>query len=825
MSQYVQKGLDGVKDTCRWQRAKYLPCLPLGEDGRRVTGCEKHTDLALNAAREGMVLLKNNGALPLKKGQKTAVFGIAQLDYVRGGTGAGKVRCAFEKNIIDGLSEKAEAGDIELFTPLIDYYRKDLEAQREKALKEGFDLPHFGPSNAHQTNLYRFFGRAEDRPLPDDLLIKAKAFTDTAIVVLSRVTGEYFDRPREEFNLSAGEKELIETLEKNFKTVIAVINSGAQIEVGWTESDGISALLLMMTPGQMGGKAAADIICGTVNPSGKLTDTYARNYEDYPSSENFEEDPYYVNYTEDIFVGYRYFETIPGAAEKVVYPFGFGLSYTSFSREILSASESDGSIQISVKVTNTGKVAGKEVVQVYYEAPQGALGKALRSLCAFRKTRLLAPGGSETLELSFKADDMASYDDTGLLKKSAYVLERGDYNVYVGNSVRDAEKAFVYRVNEPFIVTKQLAERCPCVALTKKMKPDGAYEKLAPKILKRPEYKEYPVTRQKLISEYLEDGTDEMAEIKTNDFEYKGKTRSLEEVLDGKITLDEFISQLDIKTMANLLGGIPSVGICQTSGFGGMSKYGIPPIMTSDSPAGLRTIAETGVRATCFPSAVVMASTWDPSLVEAEAEAIALEIKENNMYAWLGPSMNIHRDPLCGRNFEYYSEDPLIAGKMGAAAVRGAQKVRVSGCPKHFAANNKELNRRDSDSRVTERALREIYLKGFEICVKESDPKTVMSSYNYVNGIRSSESADLLTWILREEWGFHGLVMTDWVGHGRHAVEVAAGNDLKMSAGDPRMVVHMTRDQALSQGALEEAVRNLLRLILWYEGADFWTKK
>ncbi len=823
MAQYIQKGLDGIIDSCRWQRALYTPALPLGEDGRRVTGSEKHVSKSLEAAREGMVLLKNNGVLPFEKGKKIAVLGIAQHDYVRGGTGAGKVRCAYEKTLMDGFAEKAAKGEIEVFAPLSDYYRKDLDAQREKAFKEGYDVKSCGEANAHQTNLYRFYGRAEDKKLPDELLAGAKAFTDTAVVVISRVTGEYFDRTVEdEFDLTAGEKEMIETAKKNFKNVVAVINSGAQIEAGWAESDGVSAVLLMMTPGQLGGEAAADILCGDVDPSGKLADTWARNYRDYPSSENFGEDPYFVNYTEDIFVGYRYFETIPGAAEKVVYPFGFGLSYTTFARETVNACEADGKITLKVKVTNTGKRAGKEVVQVYYGAPQGKLGKAAKSLCAFRKTKLLAPSESETLELSFNVADMASYDDTGLLRKSAYVLEGGDYPIYVGNSVRNTETAFVYRVSEPFRVVKQLAERCPCIALTKRMKPDGTYEELAPKIQKRPEYKIYPKTRDKQISEYLSDGIEEMALKKTFNFEYKGERRTLEEVLDGKITLDEFVSQLDIKTMADLLGGIPSNGICNTDGFGGMSAYGIPPIMTADSPAGLRNYAESGVRPTCFPSAVVMASTWDPSLVETEAEIIALEIKENNMYAWLGPAMNIHRDPLAGRNFEYFSEDPFLAGKMGAAAVRGAQKHRISACPKHFAANNKELNRRDSDSRVTERALREIYLKGFEICVRESDPKTVMSSYNYVNGIRASESPDLLTWILRGEWGFKGLVMTDWSGHGRHAVEIMAGNDLKMSRGDPRMVYCMTRDEALAQGTLEEAVRNLLRLILWYEGADLW---
>ena len=797
-----------------WQRALYTPVFPLGEDGRRATLSPKHIEKTRKAACEGMVLLKNNGILPLKKGQRIAVFGIGQADYQRGGTGAGIVRVPFEKTLLDGLREKDEAGDVELFRPLADFYQTGLLDQRENAMVNGYDVPQTASySNPHKVGDLTFFiGRADDPEIPADLLAQAKEFTDTAIVTVSRTSGEFYDRTPGpgEFALTDAEKATIETVKKNFRHVIAVINSGGQIEAGWTEDPAIGAVLLMMTPGMMGGVAAADLLCGRENPSGRLVDTWARNYEDYPTSGLFLQDDYYVNYENDIFVGYRYFETIPGAAEKVVYPFGFGLSYTTFERLILSAGEKDGDITVQVLVKNTGDVAGREVVQAYYGAPQGKLGKAAKSLAAFRKTKLLQPGETEAVALTFSVSSMASYDENGVYCKSAYLLEQGDYPVYVGASVRDVEVAFTYHVAEEYRVTEQLTARCPVIALPRRLKADGTYEQLPYGVLKRPEYPVYQSVGEKVKA----DMSGETVASSTK----ASAANKLEDVLEGRITLDQFIAGLGMDELTALSHGIPSTGICCTGGFGGISALGIPPIMTSDSPAGLRTRPWSGFTATAFPSAVTMASTWDPDLVEDEGSAIALEIKENNMYAWLGPALNIHFDPLGGRNFEYFSEDPLISGKMAAAAVRGAQSQRISGCPKHFAANSKDTNRRDSDSRMTERALREIYLKGFEICVKESAPRTVMSSYNYINGIRASESPDLLTYILRGEWGFDGFVMTDWSGHGRHAIEMMAGNDLKMPSGDPRMVKSFLRDQCMKKGSAENCIRNILRVILWYEG-------
>lgn len=785
-----------------WQRARFTPCLPLGEDGRAVTGSRAHLDLAREIAQEGIVLAKNNGVLPLKKGQKVAIFGTAQIDYVRGGTGSGQVHTAFEITPLDGLKEKDAEGKIELFKPLIEFYADDIEAQRQHAEDIGFTMRKGikTTGEVQVTSRDFFVGRCAETPVPSELMQQAAAFTDTAVICLSRASGEYYDRTntKGDFILSDGEAALIDSVKANFQNIIVVLNMGGQMESAWLREDAISAVVIPWTAGMMGGLALADVLVGDVCPSGKLADTIAGVYEDYPSSATFAESPDYVNYEEDIFVGYRYFETIPGAKEKVVFPFGHGLSYTAFSRKVISADEKDGEIAVTVEVKNTGSVSGKEVVQLYYGAPQGKLGKAAKSLIAFAKTKLLAPGESEVLTLTFKVNDMASYDDTGILQKSAYVLEQGDYPIYFGSSVRDVEVCYTYTVAEPFRLVQQLTERCPAIALKRRMKADGTFEERAYGVLQSEKYVDYPdVPVNKMMAAH-----------------------PLSEVVEGKITLDEFIGQMDKFDLAKLLGGTPNTGCAQTFGFGGMPEFGIPPIMTSDGPAGVRVNRLSGITTTAFPGEVTLASTWNPELSYKMARAIALEVKENNTYAWLAPAMNIHRDPLGGRNFEYYSEDPVVSGKMAAAAVRGAQEQRVTACPKHLAANNKETNRRDSDSRLTERALREVYLKGFEICIKEAKPRTIMTSYNYINGRRTAESSDLLIYILRREWGFDGLVMTDWSNHGRHAVEAKAGNDLKMSKGDPSMIARYITDGTLTMGQAQQCARNILRTILWYEGVE-----
>lgn len=785
-----------------WQRARYLPVRPLGEDGRPVTNSPAHHALAQRIAEEGIVLAKNDGVLPLPRGAKLAVFGKALADFVEVGTGSGTVRTSFEKTVLDGLREREAEGDLEIFAPLSKYYESSVQTQRdavraeaERALRAiGKIEPGKGEDPAAMC------GKWEEPEVPEKLLKEAASFTDTALYVLCRTAGEYADRSDDpgDYRLSEREAAHIAAIQKHFRKLIVVVNSGGMIEAGWMRRDSVSAVLFAYTPGMMGGTAIANILCGRVNPSGKLADTVAAELRDYPSTGAYLASDDYSDYEEDIFVGYRYFETIPGAAEKVVFPFGYGLSYTTFRLETRGAEEKNGQISVRVCVKNTGGMAGREVVQVYHGAPQGKLGKAAKSLAAFQKTSLLAPGAEEELTLRFAVKDMASYDDEGVCQKSAFLLEQGDYPVFVGTSVRDLTQCFTYTVDEPFRVVEQLTERCAPCFLQRKLQADGSYRQLPIRIPKAQKFDPPAPTAA----------------------EKPPVLAKLCEVAEGKLSLDSFVRQIENDDLLRLLGGVKNTGCAQTLGFGGMPKYGIPAIMTSDGPAGVRTKKESEVMTTAFPGESLMACTWDPQLAHEMGKAVADEIKENNMYAWLAPALNIHRNPLCGRNYEYYSEDPLLSGKFAAEAIHGCQSRRISACAKHLACNNKENNRKDCDSRVTERALREIYLRGFRIAVEEAKPRMIMSSYNLLNGVRTGESFDLLTGILRGEWGFDGVVVTDWSNHGNHTMETKAGGDLRMPLDNFNLLQRCLMEGYLKRGEVERAVKNILRLILWYEEAD-----
>ena len=588
-----------------------------------------------------------------------------------------------------------------------------------------------------------------------------------------------------------------------------MLNVGGMVDTSWfCRDEKLPAVLMAWQGGMEGGLAAADILCGDVNPSGKLTDTFAASLEDYPSSANFHESRNYVEYTEDIYVGYRYFETVPGAAEKVNYPFGYGLSYTTFLIRTLDAEECDGNIRILVQVTNTGSKEGREVVQVYYEAPQGRLGKPARVLAEYQKTRSLKPGESQTMQLVFPIARMASYDDSGKVAKSAYVLEKGTYCFYVGNSVRNTEKLAFEYTEEKDRVTEQLTEQLAPKKLTRRLKADGSYEELA--VGDYPE--ETGMERQDLSTlEGIMPAVRARAQAPRTE---RDDRLFLMDVAEGKAELDAFVDQLSDEDLVHLLGGQPNTGVANTYGMGNLPEYGVPNVMTADGPAGLRIDAKCGVTTTAWPCATLVACTWDPEAARAIGEAGAKEVKENNIGIWLTPAINIHRSPLCGRNFEYYSEDPLVAGKTGAASVQGIQSQHIGASVKHFAFNNKETDRKDSDSRVSERAAREIYLKAFEIIVKEAAPYTIMSSYNLVNGVHTSESKDLLTHILRDEWGFDGIVTTDWWTHGEHYRETKAGNDIKMANGYPERVLEALEKGYITREEIRICAKRILEMIL-----------
>ena len=799
----------------KWTRFFYQPCLPLGKEGRRVTGSREHIELSRRAASEGMVLLKNQGdLLPFHTGQKLAVFGKACVDYVKGGGGSGDVTVAYTRNLMEGLKIKEQEGKVEVFWPAARYYEKEIRDQYAQGYCPGMTV---------------------EPEVPEELLTQAKAFTDTAIITICRYSGEGWDRKsiadkafaggdqslaqlsakifeNGDFCLTEAEKKMVEKVKTAFPHVAVVLNVGGMLDTSWfKEDEKISAVLLAWQGGIEGGLAAADILCGDVNPSGKLTDTFAGTLEDYPSSESFHESLDYVNYEEDVYVGYRYFESFPQAKEKVIYPFGYGLSYTTFEISVKDLKVEKDKVSVKAEVTNLGKRAGKEVVQVYYSAPQGKLGKPALELGAFEKSRLLAPGESQTMLLEFPVSSMGSFDDMGKISRSAYVLEAGNYSFYVGNSAENLEKwGEPWNLGEDRIIC-QLTSKAAPYHLPKRLTGDGSYEMLPERKLE-PEPLGLPEQDMDLL-EGMEPADRGYGQRIRREMKASEK-HLLREVAEGKLSLEEFMEQLSDRDLAELLGGQPNTGVANTYGMGNLREYGVPNVMTADGPAGLRIKPQCHVYTTAWPCATMLACTWNTRLVEEIGAAGASEVKENNIGIWLTPAMNIHRSPLCGRNFEYYSEDPLVAGKMGAAMVRGIQSQHVAASVKHFACNNKESNRKDSDSRVSERALREIYLKGFEIVVKESDPWTIMSSYNLINGHRASENKDLLTGILRDEWGFKGIVTTDWWTRGEHYKEAKAGNDIKMGCGYPDRLLMALEKGLITREELEICAKRILELIL-----------
>ena len=644
----------------KWARVNYQPGVGLGENGARVTADKEHITLSKDAAKEGMVLLKNEQhVLPLQTGAKVALFGKATFDYVKGGGGSGDVTVAYTRNLYEGI--KALKGKISVYEELADFYRENVKEQYKAGRVPGMTI---------------------EPQVPQELLQKAKAYTDTAVISICRFSGEGWDRKsivetenkniwasEEEmarrsaeifedgdFYLTHAEQEMVNTVKQNFARVIVVMNVGGMVDTSWFHDDAqIQSVLMAWQGGMEGGLATAELLAGEGNPSGKLSDTFARELNDYPSTYNFHESEKYVEYTDDIYVGYRYFETIPGAKEKVNYPFGFGLSYTQFTLGESQISIEGDQIRCMVSVTNTGAMAGKEVVQAYYGAPQGRLGKAARVLCAFAKTRLLQPGETQLMTLCWKIADMASYDDCGKVCKSAYVLEQGEYRFYIGTSVRDAvENATVYTAAKD-IVTQQLTSRLAPTSLTKRMLADGTYEELE-------------------TTEPIDTDANELEKMTTEEMEaFAPKTEGrarwrlwgdktpdkqhhfLIEAAEGKITLEEFMAQLSDEQLAELLGGQPNTGVANTFGFGNLPDYGVPNIMTADGPAGLRISPECGVCTTAWPCSTLIACTWNPEVAQQVGAAGGAEVKENNIAVWLTPAVNIHRSPLCGRNFEYYS--------------------------------------------------------------------------------------------------------------------------------------------------------------------------
>lgn len=1015
---------------------------------------EEYGDLPRTVAAEGMVLLVNkDNSLPLKKGAKVAIFGKGQVETVKGGTGSGNVKNAEVIHFLTGMEEKATEGKIALYTTLAELYKK---------------MPNL--------------------PINPSIANKAVKNADNAVYIITRNAGEASDRSagRGDYLLSNEEINTLKTIiAAGFKNITVVLNVGGVMDTTELLSfPEVRSVLLAWQPGGQGGRAIADLLVGDVTPSGKLADTFAKSYNDYPTTESFLESPDYVKYTEDIYVGYRWFETFDPHYEKVNFEFGFGLSYTTFAMSQPTVTAKANGLEVSVTVTNSGeRYSGKEVVQLYYSAPQGKLGKPAKELGAFAKTKTLAPGESQTLTLFLPFADMASYDDTGKVQKSAWILEAGDYRLFLGNSVKNAGErgAFYTHTQKEMTVVQQLSQQMTAKLLEKRLLANGTYENiyndegiglplskeltkieaesfygkhchaevrfngdasvcgiktltsnegdryvtfalevdtpgdyrvalgignagsaqrdgvrfyvnnlLQPDALTLPATKgEFRIEEVGTATVHLEKGLNflkvlfvcgdkftglldyitieygkgsvetplpgntvavstagvttvqgedyadassdvgiedisagadrggasvknlhsagyyvtyrlnvseagdyrivmrvangldashspatctvngvrqngfgyDMPKTATDNNQYfnfidapagtltltkgintvtftvtermgnldyftlekvavlplEGNSANLskgtirwEDVCKDPSLLNAFILQLTDEQLVYLLHGhgenIPE----GTGSIGGIADWGIPSAETSDGPAGINL----STRTTAWPVETLVACTWNTALVKAMGQKIGEEAIANRVDLWLAPGMNIHRNPLCGRNFEYYSEDPYVTGTIAAALTQGVQSMQVGVTVKHFACNEKETNRGYTDSRVSERALREIYLKAFEICIRAADPWAIMTTYNKVNGKETAENSALLREIVRGEWGYQGLIMTDWWNDSVEYKELIAGNNLKMKSGDEAGVLGALKQGIITRDLIRENVKWILEFVL-----------
>lgn len=764
-------------------------------------------EILRRAAAEGAVLLKNNGVLPLENNETLALFGRVQSEWFYTGYGSGgDVNKPYAVNLIEGIRG---CSALQLYEPLAKLYS---DWSEKNPIDHGFwgHWPRFYP----------------EMPLSREVAADAAAKADCAVVTIGRSSGEDRENALEKgsFYLTDDERKLLETVTEVFEKTVVLLNVGSIMDLSWLHDfgDKIGAVLLVWQGGMESGNAVADLLCGAVCPSGKLTDTIARQYADYPSANDFGAAEF-NNYTEDIFVGYRWFETFK--PETVLYPFGYGLSYTDFFVQFSELKEENDGFALTCSVTNTGeKHSGKTVVQVYVEPPCGALGTPARVLCGFQKTKLLAPGETQTLTISIPKARLASYDESGETGyTSAYVLQSGTYGFYLGENVRDA----VNVAETDFEKTELLEQFEQAAAPVNAFTVCKAKEENGARVLSRePVYLSKVDLKQRIL-----DTLPEAVEM-TGD-----RGIQLHDVRDGKATMDDFVAQLDLTELEAISRGAyimnSPLGVPGNAGvYGGvlpsLREKGVPPVTTTDGPSGIRLYSCCSL----LPIGTLLACTFDEALVEEVYKAVGAEMREKGTDVLLGPGINIHRNPLCGRNFEYYSEDPLVTGKIAAAAVRGLQSNGVSACPKHFACNNQEFRRSTNDSRLSERALREIYLKGFEICVKEAAPQNIMTSYNKINSVHGHYQYELCTTILRGEWHYDGCVMTDWWMRSQkspefpklcdNAYRVRAQVDVLMPGGkrvgkqkpDKTLLKTYGKKDGITLGEMQRTAKNVLRFCM-----------
>lgn len=761
---------------------------------KRTLDWDKYLETSARAVSGGIVMLKNDGALPLKQGGTAAVFGRIQLHYYKSGTGSGgMVNVSKVIGITDGLLDAGYKLDEQL-----------LNAYREWDEQNPFDYGEgWGGEPWSQ----------KEMPLTDELVGGAASRADAAIVIIGRTAGEEMDNKLEKgaFLLSDLEEDMLRRVTSAFDKTVVLLNTGGLIDMSFMDRYPVSAVMYVWQGGMVGGAGTAAVLTGEVSPSGKLPDTIAYEISDYPSDKFFGSGDMDC-YGEDIYVGYRYFETF--AKDRVRFPFGFGMSYTSFDIAASDFKLDGDKVTGSVNVKNTGSTPGREVVQIYCSAPQGKLGKPARVLCGFDKTRALQPGESQTLSFEIPLESVASYDDSGVTgHKSAWILEQGGYVFYAGADVRSASEA--YSLTLPETVVRQCKSALGPLTAFKRMVNSGG----------KPEFEDVPLTGEA----FPHDHAKLPAEIpQTGD-----RGIRLADVVNGKNTLEEFTAQLTDYDLSCIIRGegmgSPKVTAGTAAAFGGVSDtltaLGIPCACCDDGPSGMRL--DCGTKAFSLPNGTLLASTFDRPLMTELFTFMGLEMHTNQVDCLLGPGMNIHRHPLNGRNFEYFSEDPYLTGEMASAELAGLHSTGAEGTIKHFCGNNRETRRHFLDSVISERALREIYLRGFENAVKKGGAKSVMTTYGQVNGVWTAGNYDLVTGILRDDWGFDGFTMTDWWANinrrgkapdkSDFAAMAMAQNDVYMVTADGAACNDNTLDSLksgeLTRGELQRNAMNILRFL------------
>ena len=803
----------------------------LKHSGTRSTEvCQREIDHAVfarEAAEEGIVLLKNEGLLPLKKDTKIALLGIGAEKTIKGGTGSGDVNNRESVSIYAGMKEKNS--DIVSEEWLKDYHNRYEQARtewKEQILEAAKHVDN--PFDAYAANP---FAMPDGRAVTNEDIKAAEA----AIYVISRISGEGKDRRKGDYYLSdQEEKDLYFLNEQKIPTVL-IINAGGPVELTdlLAGTENICAILNISQLGQEGGNAVADILFGEFTPSGKLTTTWTKRYDDCPAAEEFS----YLNgnleteeYAEGIYVGYRYFDSF---GIEPLFSFGYGLSYTEFDIRLCGINTASKGVTVTVEVENTGTTySGKEVVQIYASLPQDGSRKEFRRLVGYEKTEELKPGEKEILNIVLPAKAFASF----LEEQQEWRIQAGAYGIWIGNSLSEAKLSAGVKVSADVMMekTKKLEDHSEVVEI----------KDCAEELCRRAE--EWTALLEELPNVSFEPEAEE-----------KKVCRFPEET---EIPVEDLISLLygNMSEIRSTLGasGIKVPGTAGETSEALLDQYGIPSLIMADGPAGIRlqqtyevdrekdTVYGTGVLGslengylvgrkdhegaeryyqycTAFPVGTALAQSWNKKLMEQFGRKVAAEMEEFHINLWLAPGLNIHRNPLCGRNFEYYSEDPFLAGTLAAAVTRGVQSRPGCGVTiKHFACNNQEDNRMGVDAHVSERTLREIYLRGFEIAVKEGAPTAIMSSYNLINGVHAANSKDLCTRIAREEWGFDGVIMSDWnttvpEDGSIPWVCVAAGNDIIMPGNpdDDKNIRDAYKEGKLTEKEIRLCADRILKLI------------